>query len=210
MPKTNTNNINIFLEQFKMCENAIRRVFGEDCNFKWYEEKISEEAGEIAQKMYVCRVLRNYISHNPHANEFIDISSKTIAFLQSLELQILGLQQTCKDKMKKIRNPLTSKNKIIDIVAYLQQMPYVPILDDNKKIIGLFTDDVLRKVVLQNISTKKSIGTLLLIPINKIKYYKPIDCYTDVVQEMKNNHSSFAIITDDGTKNGKFMGYIII
>lgn len=209
MVKTEKN-IQNFLEKFKLCENAIRKTYGENYNFKWYEEKMTQESNSISQKMYVCRVLRNYISHNPNAEDFIDISSNTIHFLEELEISILSHQQTCKEKMKRIKPLLNPKSKILDAVSLLQKIPYVPILNENNIIMGLFTDDVLKKAILTNTNIKKNVDISLLIPSNKILFFSPSECYADAIALLKNKSQTFAFITDDGTKNGKFMGYISI
>ena len=99
-----TNNNAAFLEKFKECEQLIRQTYGDDKNFKWFEDKMKDDGeDQMSQKMYVCRVLRNYMSHNPDGGFFIDISDAMADFLDDVKTKISGDIKICKDEMSVVR-----------------------------------------------------------------------------------------------------------
>ena len=49
-----TDNNAAFLEKFKECEQLIRQTYGDDKNFKWFEDKMKDNGeDQMSQKMYV-------------------------------------------------------------------------------------------------------------------------------------------------------------
>lgn len=97
---TKKNNNEAFLEKFRECEQLIRKVHGDDKNFKWFEDKMRDEGSDaIAQKMYVCRVLRNYMSHTPDSGEFVEIPKGMLELLDMLKIRISEGAVTCKKVM---------------------------------------------------------------------------------------------------------------
>lgn len=93
-----TDNNAAFLEKFKECEQLIRQTYGDDKNFKWFEDKMKDNGeDQMSQKMYVCRVLRNYMSHNPDGGFFIDISDAMADFLDDVKTKISGDIKICRN-----------------------------------------------------------------------------------------------------------------
>jgi hypothetical protein len=195
----------LFLETFKEIEKLINNIYGVDCNYKWYEDKIAEEKPEISKKMYVCRVLRNYIVHNPDHETFIKVSKETVDFLISLRDSIDKELKSCKEILKRVTG-LSITDNIISATKKLDKSPIVPILDANKQILGYFTNDILRKCIVNEISMKKKMKDITLLATNKVSYFKPTTKYEDILSILENEKIVF--ITDDGTKNGKFIGEI--
>ena len=74
------------------------------------------------------------------------------------------------------------------------------------QILGYFTDDILRKCIVNEISMKKKMKDITLLATNKVSYFKPTTKYEDILSILENEKIVF--ITDDGTKNGKFIGEI--
>ena len=59
------NNNAAFLVKFKECEQLIRQTYGDDKNFKWFEDKIKDDGeDQMSQKMcagycvIICRIIR--------------------------------------------------------------------------------------------------------------------------------------------------------
>lgn len=140
-----TDNNAAFLEKFKECEQLIRQVYGDDKNFKWFEDKMKDDGeDQMSQKMYVCRVLRNYMSHNPDGGFFIDISAAMTEFLDNVKAKISGDIKTCKDEMSVVRKFYTLHSTVNEIAIALNKLPAVPIVDGDKNIIAFCTDETIR------------------------------------------------------------------
>lgn len=143
-----TNNNAAFLEKFKECEQLIRQTYGDDKNFKWFEDKMKDNGeDQMSQKMYVCRVLRNYMSHNPDGGFFIDISDAMADFLDDVKTKISGDIKICKDEMSVVRKFYTLHSTVSAIAVVLNKIPAVPIVDEDKNIIAFCTDETIRYAV---------------------------------------------------------------
>lgn len=143
-----TDNNAAFLEKFKECEQLIRQTYGDDKNFKWFEDKMKDNGeDQMSQKMYVCRVLRNYMSHNPDGGFFIDISDAMADFLDDVKTKISGDIKICKDEMSVVRKFYTLHSTVSAIAVVLNKIPAVPIVDEDKNIIAFCTDETIRYAV---------------------------------------------------------------
>lgn len=139
------NNNAAFLEKFKECEQLIRQVYGDDKNFKWFKDKMKDDGeDQMSQKMYVCRVLRNYMSHNPDGGFFIDISDAMTEFLDDVKTKISGDIKTCKNEMSVVRKFYTLHSTVNEIAIALNKLPAVPVVDEDKNIIAFCTDETIR------------------------------------------------------------------
>lgn len=73
-----------FIAAFKRIEQNIKRLpnVASDANFKWLEDQMNDQA--LITKMRMCRLLRNYIQHEPDYESFITINDGMIEFLHVL------------------------------------------------------------------------------------------------------------------------------
>ena len=58
-----------FLNEFKRVEQIIQQVYGTEKTFYDVEQMVNEQGNaETAKQMQVCRLIRNYASHNPNSH----------------------------------------------------------------------------------------------------------------------------------------------
>ena len=72
------------LNLYKKIETAIPKMKDApiDANVRWFEESIVDM--EKRNKLYLCRIIRNYIQHNADFKTFIHITSEMIDFLSNI------------------------------------------------------------------------------------------------------------------------------
>lgn len=204
-------NYDEFLDLYKQIENAIPKMKNAptDANVKWLEESIDDP--NLRTKLYISRILRNYIQHNSDFPDFISINSGMISFLQELLLTISSQFLKNQDLM------LSGKQMIVryvdeDIVDTIKKMEtkkqeYVPILK-NDKIVGIFSDKTIRQLLIKNNKEKtfEKILTLLKIP-SDVKFAKPEDTVEKTL-ELFQNGCKMVICTDNGKSTGIICGII--
>ena len=63
-----------FIAAFKRIEQNIKKLpnVTPDANFKWLEDQMNDQT--LITKMRMCRLLRNYIQHEPDYESFITIN----------------------------------------------------------------------------------------------------------------------------------------
>ena len=77
-----------FIEIYKSIESAIREVYDEipEANFKWYEDQQTDV--EYANKLRLCRNIRNFIQQNKAYETFIEIAPEMQFFLEKVLLDL--------------------------------------------------------------------------------------------------------------------------
>lgn len=196
--KQNDKLIENFLNQYKELEQAVRKIYGE--NYTVWDYENTQINIEDKPLLTQCRSLRNFIVHNPNKNNYFIPTDDAISFLKDLTDNILSSVLSCKDKMMRFRKFYTEKDKICDVAsACKSNNAYtVPIIDDNKIILGVFNTNVLLNTVVNDISVKKS-----------IKYVTLDKNFVTAAPTLPYEECpDFAYITEDGTKNSKLIGII--
>ena len=84
-----------FLESYKNLEAELK---AEGMTILDYENKMKE--GTEKERLKVCRIMRNYMSHNDTV--FLDATNEQIKFIDGLTLGIRRQAHTVKDEMKKV------------------------------------------------------------------------------------------------------------
>ena len=79
-----------FLNLYKSIESAIPKMkdASSDANVRWYEETITD--AEKRNKLYLCRITRNYIQHNVDFSTFINISPGILSFLRDIYIEVIS------------------------------------------------------------------------------------------------------------------------
>lgn len=201
-----------FLTLYKNIESLIPKMKNApiDANVKWLEETILDQ--EKRNKLYLCRITRNYIQHNSDFQDFIQISSGMILFLKDIYIEVLSNQIKNRDIMLKGKQ-LFFKNindEILDTIKKMdsKKLRYVPILKDNK-LIGIFSDKNIGQMLIKNNKCEKTfnkIENLLKIPAN-VKFVKTEDMIDKTLNLIKNGYT-FIICTDNGKSTGNIEGII--
>lgn len=142
----NTNEA--FLKKWAEIENDIKQLpdAPADANMKWYEDRI--EDNEKKNKLYLCRVCRNYLSHNPDKH-FINVTSEMIEFLCDIQLEIRNQLDIIKVRMISKRKSLYV-NLTDNILATIDLMKkknisMVPVLNEKGAVLGIFSKDCIFK-----------------------------------------------------------------
>ena len=187
-----------FLNQYKELEQAVRKIYGE--NYTVWDYENNQIDIEDKPLLTQCRSLRNFIVHNPNKNYYLIPTEDATLFLKELTDKILSSVLSCKDKMLRLRKIYTEKDKIYDVAcACKSNNSYmVPIIDDNKIVLGIFNTNVLLNTVINDISVKKAIKYITLD--KNFITVKPTLPYEEC--------PNLAYVTEDGTKNTKLLGVI--
>lgn len=196
--KQNDKLIEKFLNQYKELEQAVRKIYGE--NYTVWDYENNQIDIEDKPLLTQCRSLRNFIVHNPNKNYYLIPTEDATLFLKELTDKILSSVLSCKDKMLRLRKFYTEKDKIYDVAcACKSNNSYmVPIIDDNKIVLGIFNTNVLLNAVINEISVKKTIRYVTLD--KNFITVKPTLPYEEC--------PNLAYVTEDGTKNTKLLGVI--
>lgn len=196
--KQNDKLIENFLNQYKELEQAVRKIYGE--NYTVWDYENNQIDIEDKPLLTQCRSLRNFIVHNPNKNYYLIPTENATLFLKELSDKILSSVLSCKDKMLRLRKFYIEKDKIYDVAcACKSNNSYmVPIVDDNKIILGIFNTNVLLNTVINDISVKKAIKYITLD--KNFITVKPTLPYEEC--------PNLAYVTEDGTKNTKLLGVI--
>ena len=200
-----------FLELYKKVEAAIPKMKNAplDANIRWLEDQIIDQ--EKRNKLYVCRITRNYIQHNTDFQSFINISSGMLSFLKDIYLEVIANQVKNEDIMITGKQFIIANihDNIIDTIKKMEskRQDYVPILKDDK-VIGIFSDKIVRQMMIKNGNCEKTfdkIQKLLKIPTN-VKFVKAEDSIEKTLEMIKDGCIVFC--TDNGKNIGKIEGMI--
>lgn len=176
-----------FLEAYKALEAELRL---DNTTVLDYENTLE---GTDQEKLKVCRIMRNYMSHND--TTFIQATNDQIKFINNLILEIRKKSHTVKDEMKRVKTMRYTepiKNVLTQIVKY----PIVPI-ETKEGLIYLVDKDILLKQLSTN---NKKIALPTKLP--KYKYVAKTD-------RMDSISSGTYIVTEDGTDKGKYVGILM-
>ena len=72
----------IFINEYNKLENILSQLSGapNDANMKWLEDTLDDI--KMRNKLYLCRIMRNYIQHNTDYRKFINITDEMIDFIR--------------------------------------------------------------------------------------------------------------------------------
>ena len=143
-----------FLKEYKTLEENVRYLH----NKTVYEYETGLDP-ELMERLKVCRLLRNYITHQNDAETFVCISQEQIAFLNNLNNELEKRYKHIKDKITKL-NPITAKYTLQDVALRLEKSEYVPVVNENQEIVGVFNNELLVYYISQGVK-----------PTNKVKAY---------------------------------------
>lgn len=200
----------IFIQKFKEIENLIPKLPNTpiDANFKWYEDNTLDN--EKKQKLYICRVLRNYIQHNKDYLDFVSVSDDMLKFLDEINNEIKSKLTQAKDEMIPLKKMIYCKkqDKALEVLTLMlkKNLEYIPILDENNIVIGLISIYDLTNFVLEN--KTKNLSTFT--KIKKILYKcNKLDTLMEEIINLKKNDENlkYIFITEQGTTKSKVLGY---
>lgn len=123
-----------FLDAFRALDSELKL---ENTTVLDFENSLDSNNQE---KLKVCRIMRNYMSHNDVT--FLTATNEQIKFLTSLTLDIRKKSHIVSDEMKRIK-PIKYTEPIKNIITQIVKFPIVPI--ETKLGIYLVDTDILLK-----------------------------------------------------------------
>lgn len=198
-----------FIELFKEIENVVKKLPNapEDANFKWFEDITIDN--EKKQKLYVCRVLRNYIQHHKDYISFVEISDDMLKFMKEVLLEITSQLNKVEDEMISINkiDSCTLKDKGIDVLKLMtkKKLEYIPLIENNL-FIGLISIYDLTNFVLEN--KNKNLSNFTKFKKNSYKFVKPSLLMEDVINIKKDINIKYIFVTENGTMKTKILGVL--
>lgn len=195
----NQKNVAKFIQQYNDFEKIISASNAVQARTVLeFEESLTLKDAEANQKLKVCRIVRNYIQHNDV--NFVEPSKEMIDFIANLSDYVRSLEMSANDVLKKL-TPLTLSDTITDAAKKLSRNKLMPVVDKRKICIGIVTDETIRAAVSKGtrLSSKLSSIESLIKPAAIISKDIPVK-----------NITENSVVTKDGTKNGQYVGVVII
>lgn len=208
----------LFIQKFKTIELLLPKIedYPNDANFKWYEDLQTDTLKK--NKMYYCRITRNYIQHNPDFASFLLISDGLLNFLDEIILEL-------KSKLTNISDVATSYRKMVkceitdkafDVLELMnkKEIELIPVVEDGvlKQVIDIYT---ISNFVSKNTKTKKIKDILESNKINKKGFtiMKKDEELSSVLKEFESSFyskNSLKVIyfTENGYSSEKLTGCI--
>lgn len=179
---------NKFLDAYRNLENELR---AENKTVLEYENSLQDT--NIQEKLKLCRITRNYLSHQD--TKFASVNKEMVEFLDKLAKEINLKAHTVKDEMKKIK-PIFLNENIKNIIPMCAKYKYVPIVDKKtNQLIHIIDSEFLVEQLAKN--NKK-----IVLPKKREKYN-----YIDKNSRL-DKLSGLYIVTIDGTEKSKYIGIL--
>lgn len=184
---------NLYLEKYKKLEELLKQ--SQDCPDSIFDLETSYDNSKEAEKLKLCRLVRNYLQHN--VDLFIEPTIEMTNFLDEEIFKLESKFLKVKDqytRAKAISEDLTFKEAIL----LLNTKNFLPVVNKDNLVIGTFDDTVIRKSIKNNklnnkIKTNKDFlaGVLPFISMN------------DNIKDIENGSY---IVTLNGNKSEKYKG----
>lgn len=188
--------IDKFLESYKEYESVLRE---QNIDTKEFEEQSDDVT---ANRLRICRMMRNYLSHNSDAG-FLVVSERQVKFLEKLTMDLRMGQDVVKKHLKSVKTgTCTLKDKCTDVLARMNKLKVTefPVYDVESKIFGTVSIYDIGNLVLES-RTKK---------VSDIKKFGRD--YAIVTPDMKIEDVPKDVTvycTSDGTVDGKLLGVML-
>ena len=192
-----------------------------DANIKWFEDSLEDV--KIKNKLYLCRIIRNYIQHNTDYKEFITITDEMLKFLDSIDFMVSSKLNTAENIMvplKKIKYGKIEDN-IQDVVKIMssKNFDFIPIIDNDYKLTGIFSVTSILTLIssegLKKTSKFKDLDSKKYLGINKdtVKFIGKEVLVEDIYKIFFNsknnkNQTKLIIVTSTGNSKGNVLGII--
>lgn len=181
-----------FLEYYKALEKTVMEV--DECSIFELENQLGQDSEE-ANRLKICRLMRNFLSHNNNSDGFVSASHAMIAFLDSETKKELKKKKTAGDISKKIRS-ISEDDSLQECAGRLSRVPFLPVTDKEGKLIGCIT-------------AKSICSAFSGSPLNARTKVKAAvsKCGSVLADTPADEVLESCIVTD---KNGKYKGVIVI
>lgn len=186
----------IFIEKYKELESLL------SIPVRDYEDSLPDAD---AQKMRICRMLRNYIQHNADYEKIISISPHLQAFLDSIVDKIHKESGIIKEHMiSTVKYGFLSENDtLVDAAALMTKKKrcFNLVIDKNSEYIGVITKDIISDYFGTGAVTKatkisKITDSLLKPAVICILQSTPMD----IVNKTLDGNNSIVLVTNGSQK----------
>lgn len=146
-----------FLAEYKVLENRIRQ--DKSMSVVDYENTLNRSPE--AERLQICRILRNYMVHREDSSSFLNFSQMT-QFLHEENLKFASTSAFAEDVGVKL-TPLTLRSTLKESSQSLSKrnLGYLPIVDAKNHILGILTPTLLIKCLSQSSRLSDKLGVHL-------------------------------------------------
>lgn len=218
------NYLHEFIDRYHQLETYLMECYG-------YEVGQAEEENlfDLHHQLQACRNLRNVISHNfivdKNGLETIVVRKPFLDLIDDVYKKITSDALAFGVSMEDGLYWVTPETPVCEVIKTMNSKHYthVPILNENKKLYGVFSENTLFKIHLTDISFVLTEDTLM----RDIKEFveKPLEGYDTVMilddstsyrkcaeifntQIKDQERTDIVLITSDGTRYGNLLGLI--
>lgn len=137
-----------FLTTYKALEKELTDM---GLSIKDYEDRLVNDGNtDAADKLRLCRMIRNYLSHHADGDELVTVNNKLSAFIKGLIIMINNTKLKAKDSYvpvsrskRLIRKPENVRDVIDEFNKHSKENILYVISDDNKLLGQINSTDVL-------------------------------------------------------------------
>ena len=183
-----------FLVAYKTFENTLR----ETKSISVLDFEASHNQDEIAEKIKLCRILRNYLSHHEDGDTFITISSAMTFYLKERTSDLRKDQIKVGDVVKRQKTLLPS-DTVKTAVALVAKYDFAPVVDNT----GLFVGTVSPQMLVSAMARSKMATSTKMNEI--IKVYNSNIIVADVDKPLKDYELGAFIVA---VREGKYRGVV--
>lgn len=147
MSNVTKNVTSIYLEKYKSLEMALRIGLSSDMTVLKYEDTLT---GDDADKMRMCRMVRNFLQHTPNASLFIEPTAAMISFIEKQIAYVLARAEKAKDLLYKapvIKETSSLRETSKVFVKANNKYHWLPVVDGESKVIGVLTEARVMKAI---------------------------------------------------------------
>ena len=183
-----------FLDLYKELEDLLRKQNNKQTILQ-YEEILQKND---ADKLRICRQMRNYIQHHEDGNRFLVCSEEMCKFIQEL----INNEKGTKEIRIRRLEPLHNYDRIGDVKTFFSKTNkmWMPIVDENNNYLG--TLDILQLIhIYSNQSPNKKLSSIM----NDDDYDKTSIPVLNNKEDVLNFEGTEAVVIG---KNGKYIGIL--
>ncbi len=154
-----------FLEAYKTLEKAVFEA--ENCPVYELEAKLGQESEESG-RLRMCRMMRNFLSHNDSSDAFVVPTPAMIAFLEEEAKKEKRKKKTAGEVSKRIK-PVHENDPLQETVGRLARLPFMPVTDEDGILVGIITPESVCAVYAKsslNARTKAGTAVVKCVPVS--------------------------------------------
>ena len=111
----------------------------ENCPVYELETKLGQESEESG-RLRMCRMMRNFLSHNDSSDAFVVPTPAMIAFLEEETEKEKRKKKTAGEAARRV-SPVYEGDPLQEAARRLARMPFVPVTDRDGMLVGIITPE---------------------------------------------------------------------